>query len=164
VTRVPRVAAALAVVYALTLGSADPLDVATGAVLGAVLVALLRTRLQPTATADEPPLAERAIWLPVFAGAVLVDVIGGTWDVALRVLGVRGLDRPGIVRVPVGERTERGVAVSALATTLTPGSVLVDVDWERRDFLVHVVDASDPDEVRERLDRFYDRYQRRVFP
>lgn len=163
-TRVPRVAAALAVVYALTLASADPLDVATGAVLGAVLVALLRTRLQPTATADEPPLAERAIWLPVFAGAVLADIIGGTWDVALRVLGVRGLDRPGIVRVPVGERTERGVAVSALATTLSPGSVLVDVDWERRDFLVHVVDASDPDEVRERLDRFYERYQRRVFP
>jgi multicomponent K+:H+ antiporter subunit E/multicomponent Na+:H+ antiporter subunit E len=42
--------------------------------------------------------------------------------------------------------------------------VLVDVDWVRRDLVVHVIDASDPDGVRQRLQRFYDRYQRRVFP
>ena len=30
--------------------------------------------------------------------------------------------------------------------------------------LFHVIDASDPDAVRAQLDRFYQRYQRRVFP
>jgi multisubunit Na+/H+ antiporter MnhE subunit len=30
--------------------------------------------------------------------------------------------------------------------------------------LFHVIDASDPDAVRDHLDRFYQRYQRRVFP
>jgi multisubunit Na+/H+ antiporter MnhE subunit len=49
-------------------------------------------------------------------------------------------------------------------TTLSPGSVLVDIDWQRRDMLLHVIDASDPDAVRADLERFYDRYQRRVFP
>jgi multicomponent K+:H+ antiporter subunit E/multicomponent Na+:H+ antiporter subunit E len=80
------------------------------------------------------------------------------------VLHLRRLEQPGLVRIPIGERSERGVAVSALATTLSPGTVLVDVDWERRDLLLHVIDASDPDAVRARLQRFYDRFQRRVFP
>jgi multisubunit Na+/H+ antiporter MnhE subunit len=100
----------------------------------------------------------------VFAAAVAADVAAGTWDVALRVLHLRHLDRPGTVRVPIGARTDRGVAVSALATTLSPGAVLVDVDWERREMLVHVIDASDPAAVCARLERFYDRFQRRVFP
>jgi multisubunit Na+/H+ antiporter MnhE subunit len=68
------------------------------------------------------------------------------------------------VRIPIGLRSERGVAVSALTTTLSPGTVLIDVDAERRELLVHVIDATDPDEVRARAQRFYDRYQRNVFP
>jgi hypothetical protein len=30
--------------------------------------------------------------------------------------------------------------------------------------LLHVIDASDPDEVRRRHQVFYDRFQRKVFP
>jgi multicomponent Na+:H+ antiporter subunit E len=164
VRRLAGSALALGVLYCLTLASADPVDLATGAVVGGTLAALLgrRLRLGPGGTA--PPLPTRVLWFGPFAAAVVADVLQGTWDVALRVLHLRPLERPGVVRVPIGARSERGVAVSALATTLSPGSVLVDVDWERRDLLVHVIDASDPDAVRARLARFYDRYQRRVFP
>jgi multisubunit Na+/H+ antiporter MnhE subunit len=42
--------------------------------------------------------------------------------------------------------------------------MLVEVDNERQAMLFHVIDASDPDAVRDHLDRFYQRYQRRVFP
>jgi len=66
--------------------------------------------------------------------------------------------------VPIGERTTSGVAVSALTTTMSPGEVLVDIDWERGVMLIHVLDARDPDAVRARHLRFYERYQRRVFP
>ena len=164
-TRTLRAAAGLALVYVLTLASADPVDLAIGALLGAVLAGLLRDRLRLGPGGHlRPPLAQRAAWLPVLAGAVLADILHGTWDVALRVLHLRALKRPGLVRVPIAERSERGVAVSALATTLSPGTVLIDIDWERRDLLLHVIDASDPDGVRDRLQRFYDRYQRRVFP
>jgi multisubunit Na+/H+ antiporter MnhE subunit len=56
------------------------------------------------------------------------------------------------------------VAVSALVTTLSPGSFLVDVDWTEGTMLIHVIEASDPDRVRADLETFYQRYQRRVFP
>ena len=164
-SRVVAAALALGLVYALTLASADPLDLLTGAVLGGVLVVVLGRRLQPAATERTPvPPATRVLWFPVFAAAVVADVVQGTWDVALRVLSVRPLEAPGVVRVPIGDRSDRGAAVTGLASSLSPGSVLVDIDWERRDLLFHVIDASDPDGLRARQQRFYDRYQRRVFP
>lgn len=161
-----RVAGALGlgVLYVLTLASVDPVDLATGVLLGTVLIMLLGSRLQLAPDPGAVTPARRVVWFLPFVGAVLADILRGTWDVALRVLHLRRLERPGLVRIPIGDRTRHGVAVSALATTLSPGSVLIDVDWERGDLLLHVIDASDPDQVRARLQRFYDRYQRRVFP
>lgn len=158
-------AGVLAVVYALTLASLHPLDLALGFLLGLGLTVLGR-RL-PDAGGDRrgaPTPLGRLLGSPAFLGALLADVVRGTWDVALRVLHLRGVEHPGIVLVPLGERTPIGVAVSALSTTLSPGSVLVDVDWAHRAMLVHVIDASDPDAIRAQHQRFYERYQRRVFP
>jgi multisubunit Na+/H+ antiporter MnhE subunit len=42
--------------------------------------------------------------------------------------------------------------------------MLVEVDRERQVMLFHFIDVADPDAVRDQLDRFYRRYQRRVFP
>lgn len=162
--RALRTAIGLALVYVLTLASTDPVDLALGVGLGAAVAGALAGRLRLGPEGQVPPPAARLLAWPAFAAAVLADVVQGTWDVALRVLHLRSVARPGLVRVPMAQRTERGVAVSALATTLSPGTVLIDLDWERRDLVLHVIDASDPDGVRDRLQRFYDRYQRRVFP
>lgn len=163
-TRLLLSAVGLGVLYVLTLASSAPVDLAIGMLLGLVLAALLGRRMRPTPehVALSPPA--RILWFGVFAGAVLADVLQGAWDVTLRVVHLRPVERPGVVRIPIGQRSERGIAVSALTTTLSPGSVLIDIDRERGDLLLHVIDASDPDAVRERLQRFYDRYQRRVFP
>lgn len=162
--RVAAGAVGLGIVYVLTLASTDPVDLAIGVLLGALLVGLLGRRMLLAPEGQTLPAISRILWFAVFAVAVLADIMHGAWDVALRVMHLRPIDRPGVVRVAIGERSERGIAVSALATTLSPGSVLVDIDREAGDLLLHVIDASDPDGVRDRLQRFYDRYQRRVFP
>ncbi|HEX2160142.1 MAG TPA: Na+/H+ antiporter subunit E [Actinomycetes bacterium] len=158
--------AVLAAVYLLTLGSAHPLDVAFGVALAAVLSFGLRGRLQRMGgrQAPGPSPATRLAAAPLLLAALLAEVARGTWDVALRVLGLRPVEHPGIVLVPIGERSELGVAVSGLLIGLSPGSLLVDVDSERGMMLFHVIDARDPDAVRAQLDHFYQRYQRRVFP
>jgi multicomponent Na+:H+ antiporter subunit E len=139
-------------VYLLSLGSLNPLDAAEGLVLATALSLGLRGRLEGPHGAGSS-----------LAG-LLVDVLRGTWDVALRVLGLRPVECSGIVLVPIGERTQLGVAVTGLLAGLSPGSMLVEVDPERQAMLFHVIDAHDPDAVRDHLDRFYQRYQRRVFP
>jgi len=154
--------AGLCAVYALTLASADPLDLLAGVVIAAALVAATRSPALRGGAA--PPLAARVVAFPLFAAGLLADIARGTWDVALRVVHLRPIEHPGIVRIPIGERTPLGVAVSALATTLSSGTVFVDVDEEEEVMLLHVIDAADPDRVRAQHLRFYERYQRRVFP
>jgi multisubunit Na+/H+ antiporter MnhE subunit len=155
--------AVLAAVYLLALGSFHPGDLALGLLLAAGLSFGLRGRLERP-QGEGPPLAARVAAAPLLLAALLAEVTRGTWDVALRVLGLRPLEHPGIVAIPIGERSELGVAVTGLLAGLSPGSLLLDVDRERRAMLFHVIDASDPDAVRAQLDRFYQRYQRRVFP
>ena len=155
--------AVLTGVYLLTLGSAHPLDLALGLVLAAALSAGLRGRLERP-QGEGPPLAARLAATPPLLAALAAEIARGTWDVALRVLHLRPVEHPGIVLVPIGERSELGVAVTGLLIGLSPGSLLLDVDPERQAMLFHVIDASDPDAVRAHLDRFYQRYQRRVFP
>ncbi len=153
----------LTLVYALVLGSFDPADLALGASLSGVLLFALRGFVMPGEPAPSGVLARVAGFFP-FAAAVARDVVVGTWEVSLITLHLRPLARPGIVALPIGERTETGVAVSALVATLSPGEVLVDVDREQGVMLIHVIDVADPGVVRRRHEDFYRRYQRRVFP
>lgn len=155
---------ALVLVYLLTLASVEPWDVALGALLAAGVLAWARRRLPAAGRLPAGVLLRRIASFPLFAAAVAREVVVGTLQVALVVLGLRPLARPGIVAVPIGERTPTGVAATALALTLSPGEVLVDVDDRSQVMLVHVIDASDADAVRARHDHFYRRYQRGVFP
>ncbi len=155
---------ALVLVYLLTLASTEPWDVALGALLAAGVLGWARRGVPATGRTPAGVLLRRIASFPLFAAAVAREVAAGTWQVALVVLGLRPLARPGIVAVPIGERTPTGVAATALALTLSPGEVLVDVDDRAQVMLVHVIDARDADAVRARHDHFYRRYQRGVFP
>ncbi len=156
--------ALLTTIYALVLASIDPWDLALGAALSAVLLWVFRSFLFGDRPAAPSSLRRRAFAFVPFAAMVVWDIIVGTWNVALVVLHFRSLTHPGIVAIPIENRTPTGVAVSALVDTLSPGSFLVDVDWEWRVMLIHVLDATDPDAVRNKHREFYQRYQRHVFP
>ena len=154
----------LVAVYVLVLASADPWDVAIGTGFAGGLLWATRGFVFGAPPAPILDLAGRLVAVVPFLAATAWDIVRGTWAVALVVLGFRPLRQPGIVAVPIGERSRLGVAVSALVTTLSPGSFLVDVDWRQRAMLIHVLDATDPGAVRAAHERFYRRFQRRIFP
>nr|WP_255672222.1 Na+/H+ antiporter subunit E [Corallococcus sp. AS-1-6] len=155
---------ALALLYALMVGSFHPVDLALGA-----LLALGVMRLFPLAGA--PPVLgarehwRRALHLPRFGWALAVLVTRSCFHVLTTIFGPAGrADLAGVVEVPMGERTARGVQVSSWAMSLAPGTVLLELDWERRVMRMHALDASDPDKLIRQQDHFYQRYQRAVFP
>lgn len=150
--------------YLLVLASLDPWDVATGTALALGVLLLFRSFLFGGRPAPVERLGRRLLAAPGFVWAVLVDITVGTWNVAAIVLGLRPLTSPGIVLLPIGERTEAGAVLGAFAATLAPGEYLVDIDWERRQLLMHVLDARDPDAVRERFENFYRRHQKNLVP
>lgn len=160
----------LTLVYALALGSFHPWDLLFGAGLSAaLLLASRRFVLVADGTAPRPDerglalLGRMAAFVP-FAATVFRQIVVGTWEVALVTLHLRPLAGPGIVVVPVGDRSATGVAVWAVVTGLPPGSFFVDIDQERRVALIHVLDARDPEAFRDQQEDFYRRYQSKVFP
>ncbi len=163
-TRLAAATLVLVAVYALTLASVHPWDLAIGALIALATLWTFRGFLFDEQALPATRLLRRLVAFWPFAAALVWEIVRGTWFVATVVLHFRPLSHPGIVAVPIAERSPLGVAVSGLATTLSPGAFLVDVDWERRVMLIHVLDASDPDEVRADHQRFYRRWQRHVFP
>lgn len=160
----------LTLVYALALGSFQPWDLLIGAGLSSVLLLASRRFVFGSDGASQRPgsrgltLLGRVVAFVPFAAAVFREILVGTWEVTLVTLHLRPLVRPGIVAVPIGERTPTGVAVWAVVTGLPPGSFFAEVDRERGVALIHVLDARDPDAFRAQQEDFYRRYQSRVFP
>jgi multicomponent Na+:H+ antiporter subunit E len=164
VTRYVAAVAVLTLVYALALASFHPLDLLFGAALSAALVFVSRRYVFGDDRDREPSLLGRATAFVPFALVVLREIIVGTWEVSLVTLHLRPLKEPGIVAVPIGERTPTGVAVWAVVTGLPPGSFFVDIDRERGVALIHILDSRDPGAFREEQEDFYQRYQSKVFP
>lgn len=154
----------LTLVYALVLASFSPWDLALGAAFSGALLYAFRGFVFGGSPAPLPGLLRRVLAFGPFFAAVVREVTVDTWRVALITLRLRPLASPGIVKVPIGERTPVGVVVSALVDTISPGSFLLDIDWEGGHMLIHTIDASDPEAFRRSWEKFYDRYQRRVFP
>ena len=160
---------ALTLVFALALASFHPWDLLIGAVLSSILLAsfgrvVFGVEYDSQAARKPGLLLRRAAAFVPFCLVVLRDIVVGTWEVALVVLHLRPLARPGIVAVPLGERTPTGIAVWAVVTGLPPGSFFVEVDREREVALIHVLDARNPEAFREAQEHFYRRYQSKVFP
>lgn len=154
----------LTLVYCFALASFHPWDIFFGAVISSALLVVFRRFLFGGESSEIAGLPGRVLAFFPFAFATLYNILAGTLEVTMVVLHLRPLNKPGIVAIPIEERTPLGVAVSMLATTLSPGTFLVDIDWERRVMLVHCLDASDPGRVIEEHQEFYRRWQKRVFP
>lgn len=163
-TRYAAAIAALTGLYALALASFAPLDLLFGVVLATALVFTSRRFVFGDRPGEEVSLLRRVVAFVPLAAVVFRQILEGTWEVALVTLHLRPLQRPGIVEVPIGERTPAGVVAWAVIVGLAPGSFFVDVDRERESVLIHIIDASDPTAFRRQQEDFYNRYQRKVFP
>ncbi len=150
----------LAALYLGTLGTVAAADMVVALLVGAALA----YRSTPPATGDAWASLRKASALPRFLLGVVIEVLRGSAEMTLVVLGARDWRRQGLLEVELGDRTPLGVTVTALVTGLSPGSVVIEVDWQRRVMLVHVIDATDGDAVRRHIQAFYQRYQAPVFP
>ncbi|MBM7112594.1 Na+/H+ antiporter subunit E [Archangium primigenium] len=149
--------------FLLMVGSLSPWDVLWGGVVAAALLVWSG----PWLSEGRPPgaLSPARLWhFGVLVAWVLMDIVRGTWRMLGVILGPRPGANQGVVEVPLGERTAGGARVSALVASMSPGSVLLDIDWERRVMRFHMVDATRAEDFRRELEWFYRERQRSVFP
>jgi multisubunit Na+/H+ antiporter MnhE subunit len=145
-------------VYLLVLTSAEPGDALVGLVLGAALSVALRPRGAGRG-APALRLASLAALGRVLV-ATAVEMARGSARTARFCLGRGGA--PGLVEIPRDGRSRHAVALWGVLTGEAPDEVPVDVDEERDVLIVHLVDASDPDAVRDRHRRAWEQAQRKA--
>jgi multicomponent Na+:H+ antiporter subunit E len=65
------------------------------------------------------------------------QIVLSNWDVMKRVWSPRRPIDPCLVRVPYTTKTDLGTVIYANSITLTPGTVTIDIDPQKKEFLVH---------------------------
>ncbi|TYB88479.1 Na+/H+ antiporter subunit E [Oceaniovalibus sp. ACAM 378] len=95
---------------------------------------------------------------------VMWDIIVANVQVAWIVL-TKSNDRmrPAWIVIPLDLRTPEAIAILASTITLTPGTVSADLSDSGRFLLVHALDASDPDAVRDDIKNRYERRLMEIF-
>lgn len=138
--------AGFAAVYLLVVTSLHPGDVALGVLLGVLVAIGLRQRGSGHAARQAvPPSLPAAV---AVIAATTAEIVRGTWRTARFCLA--NSDRSGFVEIPRAGRSRRNVAFWGVLTGEAPDEIPVDVDDERDLLIVHLIDASDPDAVRQR--------------
>ncbi len=108
-----------------------------GSVL-AVSIPLLTKGFWP----DAPPVVRPLVGLALFL-RVIADIVSANLTVARQVLGPTGQLKPGFVTVPIDIDDPFVATILGSIISLTPGTVTVEVDRERRQLIVHGLDIPD---------------------
>lgn len=134
----PLASSAVFVVWLLLNNTVAPAHLLLGAVLAVALPLAVRPLLDEPVRVRAPAAALR------LAARVGWDIVVSNIVVAKLVLGPLARMRPGFVRVPLDVQHPFGVSLFASIITMTPGTVSAEIDEERREILVHVLNLDDP--------------------
>ena len=71
------------------------------------------------------------------------DMVLSAWSTSVTILTASDAPRRRFARLHYGELNEAGVMLLGAMVTLTPGTSTVDIDLERHELLLHVLDSAD---------------------
>ncbi len=164
VVRAIPIAILVFIVYIIYTGSATIYDIVTG-----VLAAALSGLLMANITVEKPGKALNPLrWLWGIAYALyyfFVAEVKAHIDVTKRILHPRMPINPGIVRVPYDLETGYGITAVANSITNTPGTVVVDIDPQRKLYYVHWIDVKtvEPEQCKAHISADFENFAKRVF-
>lgn len=106
----------------------------------------------------------RLVALPVLLFGAALEVTRGSWQMLQVLTGLQPWHAAGFLTIEEAAERPEGLALLALVQSASPGSVAAEIDREARTLTLSVIDASDLDERREEVVRYYRRYQKRAVP
>lgn len=152
------------IVYIVFSGGISRYDVVTG-IFVSVVVAVLFSRFALT-NPGKALNPVRWFWAIVYCVYYFfVAEVKSHLDVMARILHPKTPVKPGIVKVPYGVSTDYAVTAVACSITNTPGTVVIDVDPEKKVYYVHWIDVKTlkPEEARLHISASFERFCKKIF-
>jgi multicomponent Na+:H+ antiporter subunit E len=142
------------VVWVLLWGTFTPLTLVGGAVVAALVLWAFPVRPLPHLTLRPGPLLG-------LLGFLALDLVRSSYEVSRETLRHGPRSRGAILELPLASTSDRVVALVAAAYTLSPGTLVVQIDHARSRWYIYVLGPRDADGV-ERARRSALDVQRRV--
>lgn len=153
----PFTSVAILVLWLILASTYTPGSLVMGALV-AILVPLWTVRFWP-----DRPLLRKPLKAVGFFLLVCRDIVVANLVVARQVLGPLGRIRPGFVEVPLDLDDPFVATLLGGIVTLTPGTVSIDIDMERRLLHVHALDVPDADALIAEIKMRYERPLKEMF-
>ncbi|MDN5747210.1 MAG: Na+/H+ antiporter subunit E [Pseudonocardia sp.] len=133
----------LAVVWVLLWGSFTLLTILGGVLVGVAVTALFRTATPPN------PLPLRPVRLLALLGFVARDLVVSSYGVSFQTLRYGPRARGAILELPLLTSSDRVVAVIAGAYTLSPGTIVLQIDHVSGLWYIYVLGPRDARQIEE---------------
>lgn len=133
----PFVTLAIVGLWVALAGSYDPGTVVMGSIVGLAVPAATRS-FWPDPPRLRRPFAGLALFVRVMGDIILANV-----EVARQVLGPVGRLKPAFIEVPLSVDDTLVATMLGSIVSLTPGTVSIEIDRERRVLLVHALHVED---------------------
>ncbi|RID91998.1 Na+/H+ antiporter subunit E [Gemmobacter lutimaris] len=134
---------------------------------GSLVFAAILSVAIPLLTAPywpDRPMVKNWLAAAEFMLIVIYDIVKSNITVALIVLfKPKSQIQPLWVTVPLDLRTPEAITVLAGTITMTPGTVTADMSADGRALLVHCLDATDADAIRDDIKSRYETRLMRIF-
>jgi hypothetical protein len=101
------------------------------------------------------------LWLGlVFLSQIVTAGLSTAWQI----LRPGAPPEPGFLWIRFSGLSPTGASLLGSLVTLTPGTTTLDIDLQREEMLLHLLDSSDPEGDAREIERRFERPIRRIFP
>jgi multicomponent Na+:H+ antiporter subunit E len=139
---------ALAFIWVLLWGSASVANIASGVVVGTVIVLVVPGLRRPSRS-RWPPIRPFAILR--FLGYVLVSTVTSNVVLTREVLSPSSRIRTGVIGVPLPQCSDELLTLITNLLALAPGTMPLELTHDPTELYVHVLHVGDVEEVRRRI-------------
>ncbi|MEM1644443.1 MAG: Na+/H+ antiporter subunit E [Ignisphaera sp.] len=150
--------------YIVFSGSVSIYDIITGLVIS-IPVGVITANILLSNPAKVINI-NRWAWLVVYAlHYFFIDEVKAHVDIIKRIINPKMPINPGIVKIPLTVSSAYAITAVANSITNTPGTVVVDIDEEKKFLYVHWIDVKtiEPEECRKAISEVFEKFARKVF-
>ena len=152
-------------IYIVASASLTLMDVVVG-LIAASVVSVLVSEILVKSPAKKLLELKRWLWYILYTihYFTLIEYRAHS-DVIKRILHPKMPINPGIVRVPYHVVTDYATVLIANSITNTPGTVVVDIDQDRKYYYVHWINVVSPEEkvCYEKISKVFEKYAKKIF-